>query len=94
MRRQERAAYFTLGAALVPLATAASARWMLPAWVGSLPLFGALGLVAVVGNASAVERLRAIAAAVRDRDARRVLERRTGARSRSEIHAAADDRLR
>jgi CDP-diacylglycerol--glycerol-3-phosphate 3-phosphatidyltransferase len=93
MRRQERAAYFVLGAALVPLAAAASARWSLPAWVGRLPLLGVLGLVAVVGNVSAVERLRTIAAAVRERDAQRQREPRL-ARPPSGIHAAADDRLR
>jgi phosphatidylglycerophosphate synthase len=93
MRRQERAAYFVLGAALVPLATAASSRWSLPPWVGHLPLLGALGLVAVVGNVSAIERLRAIAEAVRVREARP--NREAGvARPSPGIHAAADDRLR
>jgi CDP-diacylglycerol--glycerol-3-phosphate 3-phosphatidyltransferase len=64
MRRQERAVYLVLGIALTPLVAAAAARWALLAWVGHLPLFLALALVALVGNASAVRRLYAIAVAV------------------------------
>lgn len=65
MRRQERAVYLVLGAALVPLVSAATARGLLPAGAERAPLLVALALVAVVGNVSAARRLRAIAAAVR-----------------------------
>ncbi len=65
MRRQERAVYFVLGTALVPVLAAAAARWGLPAWIDRIPLLLTLGLVAVVGNVSAVRRLAAIARAVR-----------------------------
>lgn len=64
MRRQERAVYFLLGAALVPIVAAAAHRWGLPSFVERLPLLVCLGLVAVVGNVSAVRRFRTIAAAV------------------------------
>ena len=66
MRRQERAVYLVLGAALVPIVSAICARFGLPASpFERLPIFAVLGLVAVVGNVSAVRRLRAIAEAVR-----------------------------
>jgi CDP-diacylglycerol--glycerol-3-phosphate 3-phosphatidyltransferase len=65
MRRQERAVYLVLGVALVPPAAAAVARTALPAWTGELPLYLALALVGVVGNASAIRRLRAVAFALR-----------------------------
>jgi CDP-diacylglycerol--glycerol-3-phosphate 3-phosphatidyltransferase len=61
MRRQERAAYVVLGAALVPPAAAAVSAWSLPAWIATAPIAGVLGLIAVVANASAVRRLRAVA---------------------------------
>jgi CDP-diacylglycerol--glycerol-3-phosphate 3-phosphatidyltransferase len=61
MRRPERAVYLVLGAALVPVAAAARARWGLPPWVEQAPLAAVLTLVAVVGNASAVGRLAAVA---------------------------------
>jgi CDP-diacylglycerol--glycerol-3-phosphate 3-phosphatidyltransferase len=62
MRRQERAVYLAVGAALVPLARAAGDRLGLPAWSGNAPLLAVLALIAVVGNASAVRRLQALAA--------------------------------
>jgi CDP-diacylglycerol--glycerol-3-phosphate 3-phosphatidyltransferase len=65
MRRQERAAYLVLGAATVPLATAIVDRLRAPHWMGELPALATLALVAVVGNISAVRRLRAVADAVR-----------------------------
>jgi CDP-diacylglycerol--glycerol-3-phosphate 3-phosphatidyltransferase len=65
MRRQERAVYFVLGAGFVPVVAAAAARWGLPAFVDRWPLLAMLALVAVVGNVSAVRRLRAVAEAVR-----------------------------
>ncbi|HEY3819213.1 MAG TPA: CDP-alcohol phosphatidyltransferase family protein [Polyangiaceae bacterium] len=61
MRRQERAVYLVLGAALVPIAAAAAVRWALPTWVGWAPMLAAFGLVGVLGNASAVYRLRVVA---------------------------------
>ncbi|MDP9149229.1 MAG: CDP-alcohol phosphatidyltransferase family protein [Myxococcota bacterium] len=68
MRRQERAVYLVLGAAMVPVADALVDRWGLPRRIDRFPLLAALGLVAVIGNASAVLRLRAVAGAVRRRD--------------------------
>jgi CDP-diacylglycerol--glycerol-3-phosphate 3-phosphatidyltransferase len=65
MRRQERAVYLVVGAALVPVVASVAARWGLPAGYERAPLLVALGLVAVVGNVSAAHRLRAIARAVR-----------------------------
>jgi CDP-diacylglycerol---glycerol-3-phosphate 3-phosphatidyltransferase len=65
MRRQERAVYFVLGAGFVPVVAAAATRWGLPASVDHWPLLAMLALVAVVGNVSAVRRLRAVAEAVR-----------------------------
>jgi phosphatidylglycerophosphate synthase len=61
MRRPERAVYLVLGAALVPIAAAARARWGLEPWVEQAPLAAVLSLVAVVGNASAIARLAAVA---------------------------------
>jgi CDP-diacylglycerol--glycerol-3-phosphate 3-phosphatidyltransferase len=60
MRRQERAVYLALGVALVPVLAAAGA----PNWGQRAPLYITLALVAVLGNASAVRRLRAIARTV------------------------------
>jgi CDP-diacylglycerol--glycerol-3-phosphate 3-phosphatidyltransferase len=65
MRRQERALVLVLGAALSPLAAAAGAHRGLAHRVSDLPLIVALALVSVVGNASAVLRLLAVARAVR-----------------------------
>jgi CDP-diacylglycerol--glycerol-3-phosphate 3-phosphatidyltransferase len=65
MRRQERAVYFVLGAALVPVVAAVCARWGLPASLERWPLVASLAVVGVVGNVSAVRRLRAVAEAVR-----------------------------
>ena len=65
MRRQERAVYLILGAALVPVSTLAAHRGNLPLWFARLPLYGALALVGFVGNVSAVRRLRAVAEALR-----------------------------
>jgi CDP-diacylglycerol--glycerol-3-phosphate 3-phosphatidyltransferase len=62
MRRPERAAYLTAGATLTPLTGEGPMR-VSPALV-------AIALVAIVGNVSAVLRLRAIARAVSMRDAR------------------------
>jgi CDP-diacylglycerol--glycerol-3-phosphate 3-phosphatidyltransferase len=89
MRRQERAVYLALGAALVPITAASSGR---TPWLAHLPLLGVLALVAVVGNVSAVGRLRAIARAVAgpkglyEPDASHGVAR--------DAHAAAGDALR
>jgi phosphatidylglycerophosphate synthase len=64
MRRAERAVYLTTGAALAPLAGEAATRFALPAWSADVPPCAALFLIALVGNVSAVQRLRAIAIAV------------------------------
>jgi CDP-diacylglycerol--glycerol-3-phosphate 3-phosphatidyltransferase len=69
MRRAERATYLAIGAVLVPVAAAAfdalapsaSSAWPL---AREAPMLAALALVAVVGNVSAVRRLRAVARAV------------------------------
>lgn len=69
MRRPERAAYLTLGAALCPF----TALWVAhggPSWASEAPMIFATTLVAVVGNVSAVRRLRAVARSLRGRDAR------------------------
>ena len=89
MRRQERAVYLILGAALVPPAALFVARVGLPPWLGHLPLYAALALVGVVGNVSAVRRLWAVAEAVR-------VPQRRSARDCAEAlardaHAAAGD---
>jgi CDP-diacylglycerol--glycerol-3-phosphate 3-phosphatidyltransferase len=69
MRRPERAAYLTLGAALCPFA----ALWAShggPPWLSEAPMISATAFVAIIGNVSAVRRLRAVARALRGRDAR------------------------
>ena len=94
MRRQERAVYLVLGVALVPLAAAVCARWALPGWAQRAPLFAALALVAVVGNASAVRRLQAIAHAVRKPQPVRPHATRGGEALARDAHATAGDALR
>ncbi len=64
MRRTERAVVTIVGAALSPLAAAANPAWSLA------PIVIAVGVVAVVGNVSAVRRLVAIARAARLRSER------------------------
>jgi CDP-diacylglycerol---glycerol-3-phosphate 3-phosphatidyltransferase len=71
MRRPERAAYLTLAAALCPATTLWASRGG-PAWIAEAPMMFATTLVAVVGNVSAIRRLRAVARALRSRDARPV----------------------
>lgn len=72
MRRPERAIYLTLGAALSPI----TIPWLervreFPVPIGH-PMVFALGLVAFLANLSAIERLWAIAKAVRARKAKDV----------------------
>ena len=93
MRRQERAVYLVLGAALTPLAVGAVARWGLPNWVGHLPLLSALALVAVVGNVSAVHRLHALARAVRTPWKSESREPHGSKELPRDAHAAAGDAL-
>jgi CDP-diacylglycerol--glycerol-3-phosphate 3-phosphatidyltransferase len=81
MRRQERALYLALGAALSPLVALFSGG-ALPAWVSRLPLLLALALVGVVGNISAVRRLCAVARAVR---------RKTPATTGTPVHSVAGE---
>ncbi len=89
MRRQERAVYLAVGAALVPITAASSGR--MP-WLAHLPLLGVLALVAVVGNVSAVGRLRAIARAVAG--PRRLYEPGASHGVARDAHATAGDALR
>jgi CDP-diacylglycerol--glycerol-3-phosphate 3-phosphatidyltransferase len=97
MRRQERAVYLAVGVALVPIVAAVCARTGLPERLSSWPLFAVLALVAVVGNASAIRRLRLIAEAVR-RPARSATFGTDAAKSARRLardsHAAAGDALR
>ena len=93
MRRQERAVYLVLGAALTPLAAGAVVRWALPAWLGHLPLFSALALVATVGNVSAVHRLHAIARAVRKPSRSPLREPNNSQELPRDAHAATGDAL-
>jgi phosphatidylglycerophosphate synthase len=86
MRRPERALYLTLGAALSPI----TIPWLeaireFPVPIGH-PMVIALGLVAVLANISAVERLWAISRAVRAREADALAARQAQARG-----AAADE---
>jgi CDP-diacylglycerol--glycerol-3-phosphate 3-phosphatidyltransferase len=99
MRRQERAVYLVMGVALVPIVAAVCARLGLPSWIARLPLLGVLALVAVVGNVSAVRRLRVTAEAVRRPPLRKAEASRTQTASETSAlardgHAAAGDALR
>jgi CDP-diacylglycerol---glycerol-3-phosphate 3-phosphatidyltransferase len=62
MRRFERSVCICLGVAAVPLAGALVSAGVAPAWLAEAPILLALAVVAIVGNASAVARLRLIAA--------------------------------
>lgn len=69
MRRPERAVYLTLGAILSPI-TIAEFEYVrdYPIAIG-FPMVIALGLIAVLANASAIERMAAIAKEMRSREA-------------------------
>ena len=97
MRRQERAVYLVVGVALVPDRGARCAR------ATALPLVARArcrsspcsALVAIVGNVSAVRRLRAIAESVRQAAAAASPRRRTKPNALArDPHAAAGDALR
>ena len=98
MRRQERAVYLVVGAALVPVVAAVCQRFALPSWLARLPLLGVLVLVAAVGNASAVRRLRLTAVAVRrpqrKPEATRVLQPAEAPALARESHAPTGDAIR
>jgi CDP-diacylglycerol--glycerol-3-phosphate 3-phosphatidyltransferase len=94
MRRQERAVYLVLAIALVPIVEAASAPWATPLWVARVPVLAGLALVAIVGNASAVRRLRAIAVAVRKPASARAAEPNGAQAIARNAHAATSDALR
>jgi CDP-diacylglycerol---glycerol-3-phosphate 3-phosphatidyltransferase len=96
MRRQERSVYLVLGTALSPIVGAVGHRLGLAPWVGGVPLLAALALVAVVGNASAVRRLHAVARAVRNPEGARARARTRrgtgGARGREESETETNAR--
>ncbi len=60
MRRAERAVYLCAGAVLSPIAGAVAASAGLAPWAADLPPLGALALVGVIANLSAVRRLHAV----------------------------------
>ncbi len=94
MRRQERAVYLAMGAALVPVAQAAADRLSLPGWVGDAPLLLVLTLIAIVGNVSAARRLRAIAAAVARPPVARVRQPDGAGSLARDSHGAVSDAAR
>jgi CDP-diacylglycerol--glycerol-3-phosphate 3-phosphatidyltransferase len=61
MRRAERAVCLCLGAILTPAAEWAGQANHLPDWVGRVPIFAAIGLIAFVANVSALRRLHGLA---------------------------------
>lgn len=68
MRRAERAVYLTLGAAIAPISIPFfEATRQTPVAIG-YPMVVAIGIVALFSNVSAIERLHAIAKAVRIRE--------------------------
>jgi CDP-diacylglycerol--glycerol-3-phosphate 3-phosphatidyltransferase len=90
MRRQERAVYLILGAALVPPCALAASRAGLPAWCARAPLYAALALIGLIGNVSAVRRLAAVARATRRRDSDHCADHALARNA----HAAAGDAFR
>jgi phosphatidylglycerophosphate synthase len=93
MRRQERAVYLVVGTALVPIAAAVCERAALPVWIARAPLVAVLAIVAIVGNVSAVRRLRAVAEAVRRPEPLRA-QSPEGANRLAREHAATGDAVR
>lgn len=69
MRRGERAMYLCTGVTLVPLAGALAHAPVSPATWAMTPLAIGLGLIASLGNLSAISRFRAVARAVEEREA-------------------------
>lgn len=76
MRRPERAFYMLIGAALSPAFSAIMplSQNLPPVIYAELPLLAALALVGVVANFSAVNRLRAVALKIRQREAQQKKE--------------------
>jgi CDP-diacylglycerol--glycerol-3-phosphate 3-phosphatidyltransferase len=64
MRRAQRAACLSLGTVLVPISALLTHRFELPGWLSHASVLVAVALLAVLGNASAIVRLRTIASAV------------------------------
>jgi CDP-diacylglycerol--glycerol-3-phosphate 3-phosphatidyltransferase len=64
MRRPERATTLGVGIVLCPIAEAASQSLGATTWVRDVPAILAVAVIAVVGNASAIRRLRATASAL------------------------------
>lgn len=89
MRRPERAFYLTLGAVLSPI-TIAEFEYVrdYPISIG-FPMVIALGLIAVLANASAVERMAAIAKEMRKREAE-ALRQKAEASSESSSSSVTD----
>jgi phosphatidylglycerophosphate synthase len=67
MRRVERAAYLTVGAAVASLMALAPTVATPAGWSFEWPLLVAVGVVGVVGHVSAIQRLAALARALRER---------------------------
>jgi len=61
MRRPERAMCLCAGIAVTATLSWLARRGDLPPWTARAPVFAALGLIAFVGNASAITRLRLVA---------------------------------
>jgi CDP-diacylglycerol--glycerol-3-phosphate 3-phosphatidyltransferase len=67
MRRFERAVCVGLGVTATALTGPLVRRGLAPGWMAEAPILLALAVVAIVGNASVVARLRAVAAPIPDR---------------------------
>jgi phosphatidylglycerophosphate synthase len=95
MRRPERAVYLTLGAILSPITIA---EWEYvrdyPIAIG-FPMVIALGLIAVLANASAIERMAAIAKEMRKREAEAIRRQQLEAQAaEADTHASVEDPAR
>lgn len=90
MRRPERAVYLTLGAILSPITIA---EWEYvrdyPIAIG-FPMVVALGLIAVLANASAIERMAAIAKEMRKREAEAIRQKALEADAAAVTEAAEE----
>jgi hypothetical protein len=62
MRRFERALCICIGVAAVPFCSKLVQFGYAPAWAAQAPILAALAIISVVGNVSAVARLRLVAA--------------------------------
>ena len=91
MRRPERAVYLTLGAALSPIAIVWFEADRSAGIALGYPMLAALGLVAVVANVSAVERLYAIAKEIRVREARTRQQQKASLAATSSVDDSTDE---